>query len=752
MNNIFEDNITALLTKHDNEQITLDQLKEIAKQMFDDTQYGETKNARVMLFSMMYAPHLKPGDSTKIAQAYQTGSTFGAEINKGVNLGMELRKLQNTISKDYLAQFKSLLEYFVSHLNYLQWRVGTEEYKSWRMYRKALATDKNTPLPQNAIKWPVPNNVEANDIQGFIKYLHNKITPDFVGFGQGWKEGKIQELVSAWDNYPYGQVCINVYGSSYRSDATYLHWKGTGHNISAIWDEDTDSVCGLKLVEFSDKGKVNTWTDQDVTYSIEELGLFEEEKPNSNIKDFYKRFVAMLNVDSQTKATQPLLTVESNNQFFHDVMRHIEGIDKFHAWKQYLSRHSCKNDGAHTINLKDGEHKITYLFLGGDDEIIMGEVRQKEFEAGRWFKESFDLNGERAFLSVSTPADCIYALDHFVRKSYNLRIIKNEDVWELWKAEDCPALDFGDNEPWQKIFFGTPGGGKSHKVKQIIEDEGATERCFRTTFHPDTDYASFVGSYKPVMDGKEITYQFIPQIFTNAYVAAWNDPTNDYYLVIEEINRGNCAQIFGDLFQLLDRNADGFSEYGIVADADLRKYLETAVDEDGNPILINKQGIHKGELLLPPNLSILATMNTSDQSLFPMDSAFKRRWAWEFVPSTYNEDDNYELTFGDKAYKWHDFLDAVNPRIKEATDSEDKQLGAYFIKSDMDAEEFKSKVMYYLWSEICKEEYKTRNNFFRHKVGDKPDVEFTFNELYTDGPEDATLLNEFMEYLKTGEQ
>lgn len=249
------------------------------------------------------------------------------------------------------------------------------------------------------------------------------------------------------------------------------------------------------------------------------------------------------------------------------------------------------------------------------------------------------------------------------------------------------------------------------------------------------------------MEGKEITYQFIPQIFTNAYVAAWNDPKNDYYLVIEEINRGNCAQIFGDLFQLLDRNADGFSEYGIVADADLRKYLESAVDEDGNPILINKQGIHKGELLLPPNLSILATMNTSDQSLFPMDSAFKRRWAWEFVPSTYKEDDNYELTFGDKAYKWYDFLEAVNPRIKEAADSEDKQLGAYFIKSDMDAEEFKSKVMYYLWSEICKEEYKTRNNFFRHKVGDKPDVEFTFNELYTDGPKDATLLNEFMEYI-----
>ena len=484
---------------------------------------------------------------------------------------------------------------------------------------------------------------------------------------------------------------------------------------------------------------------------ISQLGAFVKEffdgkysiAWNKEAKEYQMKIVA-----NEGSTVQPLFSNSSNNQFFYDVMHHVEGIDKFHAWEQFLGRHSCKNDGAHTINLKDGEHKITYLFLGGDDAIINGEVRQKEFEQGRWFKDSFDVNGEKAYLSVSTPADCIYILDHFVRKSYNLRIIKNEDVWELWRAEECPALDFGDNEPWQKIFFGTPGGGKSHKVKQIIEEEGATKRCFRTTFHPDTDYASFVGSYKPVMDGKEITYQFIPQIFTNAYVAAWNDPKNDYYLVIEEINRGNCAQIFGDLFQLLDRNNEnGFSEYGIVADADLRKYLETAVNGDGTPVLINKQGIRKGELLLPPNLSILATMNTSDQSLFPMDSAFKRRWAWEFVPSTYKEDDNYELTFGDKTYKWHDFLDAVNPRIKEATDSEDKQLGAYFIKSDMDAEEFKSKVMYYLWSEICKEEYKTRNNFFRHKVGDKPDVEFTFNELYTNGPEDATLLNEFMEYI-----
>lgn len=305
-------------------------------------------------------------------------------------------------------------------------------------------------------------------------------------------------------------------------------------------------------------------------------------------------------------------------------------------------------------------------------------------------------------------------------------------------------------EPTQKIFFGTPGGGKSFRVKKFIEEErNAKGRYFRVTFHPDTDYASFVGSYKPIMKGNEITYEYVPQVFTRAYIAAWNDPKNEYFIDIEEINRGNCAQIFGDLFQLLDRKSDtGLSEYPVKADADLCNYLVNAVDKDGNPILKNKDGIKNNELRLPANLSIVATMNTSDQSLFPMDSAFKRRWDWEYVPSTFKEEDNYNITIGNKTYKWHKFLKEVNDKIKDVTDSEDKQMGAYFIKRNVDEEAFKSKVMYYLWSEICKEEYKTQNNFFRYKVKDNDQIiekEFTFNELYPDG---AKLLIGFMKYLK----
>lgn len=322
-----------------------------------------------------------------------------------------------------------------------------------------------------------------------------------------------------------------------------------------------------------------------------------------------------------------------------------------------------------------------------------------------------------------------------------------EEVDDDSETNDMETPKF---EPTQKIFFGTPGGGKSYRVKKLIEEErNAKDRYFRVTFHPDTDYASFVGSYKPIMKGNEITYEYVPQVFTRAYIAAWNDQEHEYFIDIEEINRGNCAQIFGDLFQLLDRKSDtGLSEYPVKADADLCNYLTNAVDGDGNPILKNKDGIEKNELRLPANLSIVATMNTSDQSLFPMDSAFKRRWDWEYVPSTFKEEDNYNITIGNKTYKWHKFLKEVNDKIKDVTDSEDKQMGAYFIKRNVDEEAFKSKVMYYLWSEICKEEYKTQNNFFRYKVKDNDQIiekEFTFNELYPDG---AKLLIGFMKYLK----
>ena len=291
------------------------------------------------------------------------------------------------------------------------------------------------------------------------------------------------------------------------------------------------------------------------------------------------------------------------------------------------------------------------------------------------------------------------------------------------KSYGGDSVPDGENDPLQKIFYGAPGTGKSHEVKkqtgELTEDDEEIDlpNVFRTTFHPDTDYASFVGCYKPTMkpttnaaktlSGKEeeIVYEYVPQVFTDAYVHAYNNPDEPTYLVIEEINRGNCAQIFGDLFQLLDRKK-GKSEYKIKADKDLAKYLCEAKDKDGQDVLKDKEGIKDGKLCLPSNLHILATMNTSDQSLFPMDSAFKRRWDWEYIPIKYCNK-NWRIDIAGNKYSWVDFQDEINKKIFGATESEDKQLGDFFVKADenniISSKLLLNKVIFYLWNDVCKD-------------------------------------------------
>lgn len=307
----------------------------------------------------------------------------------------------------------------------------------------------------------------------------------------------------------------------------------------------------------------------------------------------------------------------------------------------------------------------------------------------------------------------------------------------------------------QIIYYGCPGTGKSRTVKKLTEgldDEkiipyDAPElptNVYRTTFHPDYDYATFVGCYKPVKDGDKLDYRFIPQVFTKAYATAYlhSDPV---YLIIEEINRGNCAQIFGDLFQLLDRKKNGESEYPIVPDSELSRYLE-------------KKGVKPyTELRLPANLHIYATMNTSDQSLFPMDSAFKRRWAMEYVPIDYENEKAKTFTItldNGKTYRWVDFLKAVNEKISYATDSEDKQMGEFFIKSSVTSDEFKNKVMFYLWSEICKDLYSAKGSGQKYfmrieeqkadpQTGIAPLDQFTFSDLFSDKNRNDAILESF---------
>ena len=453
------------------------------------------------------------------------------------------------------------------------------------------------------------------------------------------------------------------------------------------------------------------------------------------------------------------------------------------------------------VRLDDGSgHKLTGLFLKASKESMLERNARR---APRWFESPFIINGQEYYLSSQWNASGDFQLtlpnlNYFLKEccrnesdGSTFSIYKSDDefIFAQGKFEDnnevLPQKSPDSKEyeikqkpvleekvlPHQKIFFGAPGTGKSFKVNEAVQNQ----QVFRTTFHPDYDYAQFVGAYKPKKDGNAITYSFVPQVFAKAYAAAWklyldakgdsrlrgNDDKNgendsgkdiQVYLVIEEINRGNCAQIFGDIFQLLDRDGEGFSQYSIDADCDFAEWLKTNDNGLKSVWPAYEEKVGDGKLKLPPNLNILATMNTSDQSLFPMDSAFKRRFDWEYVPISFTDEEgnekeaaNYQIDIDGSRYSWQNFVEAVNEKILDLTESEDKQLGEFFIKPDsgniISKERFLGKVMFYLWNEVCKDEHKN-GSFFRVKVDGKEEY-FTFQGLY----KNKDLLKQFMDEL-----
>ena len=230
-----------------------------------------------------------------------------------------------------------------------------------------------------------------------------------------------------------------------------------------------------------------------------------------------------------------------------------------------------------------------------------------------------------------------------------------------------------------------------------------------------------------------ITYNFVEQAFLQAYIEAWKDREKPEFLVIEEINRGNCAQIFGDLFQLLDRGDNGYSEYAIRADTDLQKHLCKAFEDVE---IEDYPNIKSGtELLLPNNLYIRATMNTSDQSLFPIDSAFKRRWDWKYVPIANGNNNgtelNWKIEIDGNQYDWWTFVKTINKHVFDTTNSEDKQLGFFFCKAKnniISAETFVCKVIFYLWNDVFKD-FGFEDKIFEDKE-DSVNPKLSFDKFY----------------------
>ena len=311
-----------------------------------------------------------------------------------------------------------------------------------------------------------------------------------------------------------------------------------------------------------------------------------------------------------------------------------------------------------------------------------------------------------------------------VKKYIQYLIDSEEDYMKLIYNTNID-VDYERN----RIVFGAPGTGKSFGLKddcdKLMEDTVGTYE--RVTFHPDYSYSQFVGTYKPVMDsdGRSIRYDFVPGPFMRVYVDALKSGRTEapqpHLLLIEEINRAKVAAVFGDVFQLLDRDDDGVSEYEIQASEDIRRYLASQLGGDAD---------NYKKIRIPNNMFIWATMNSADQGVFPMDTAFKRRWNFEYLGINENEEEiasigNIKLAGSEDVINWNTLRKAINAKLSsdDFRINEDKLMGPFFlskkiIKSDADGmiedtekfiKAFKSKVIMYLYEDAVKQR---KHNFF----------------------------------------
>lgn len=522
----------------------------------------------------------------------------------------------------------------------------------------------------------------------------------------------------------------------------------------------------------------------------------------------FKKLLAIIDSTYDTSHENRLIAISKEHRtFVHlclDYFRMMGELDKM------LPYFNTKESNVPVSIKKDGAYKLQNMFMFADITEI--NTRNSTNNGRRWYTDPFFVDGRELYLYVdwfpgkdSKGKDTQLMVPDFVKfvsdcfgKKYVYRNAQGtHEMWEINNPESFETiqnvngeeeegeekpLKFGDFIPRQIIYYGAPGTGKSHTIKKE-EDEGKIT-CIRTTFHPDSDYATFVGCYKPhkIKGTNDLTYEFVEQAFLEAYKQAWMNPKEEIALVIEEINRGNCAQVFGDIFQLLDRSDDGWSTYPIKADTDIAEHLKElhipgyaatmklrfGLDKEGNDRYPDRDWF--GFMALPPNMSILATMNTSDQSLFPIDSAFKRRWDWKYIKIKKGKDKNgkelgwniqiedangepVKIIKEETKLSWWEFIQKVNEIIASMTSSADKQLGYFFCKPSKKANEtdekptiitadtLVGKVIFYLWNDVFKDygfEDASLFTYQEEKNGKKTEKDLAFADFYD---EEGELVN-----------
>lgn len=343
---------------------------------------------------------------------------------------------------------------------------------------------------------------------------------------------------------------------------------------------------------------------------------------------------------------------------------------------------------------------------------IADELRQKKLVS--IYKEKFDEIYGQMLKKIKQP-------------------VRNNDTVENFDLEKiiftAPKLPIS----WNYLVFGAPGTGKSHELKKIQEKYFADKNSYeRVTFYSNYSYANFVGTYKPKMDGKDIVYSYVPGPFIRILEKAYKNPDKNFLLVIEEINRANPAATFGDIFQLLDRK-NGRSEYSIETSEELKLFFtkkfvsefDEMSDEEKDTALDSFS-----KMYIPPNMYIWATMNSADQGVYPMDTAFKRRWDFKYIGINDNMEAMQKVTFkialsaGEQKVNWNKLRMKINDVLSgsQCRVNEDKLLGPYFISGEVMAinkdthsfdeskfdneqfiDAFKNKVLMYLFEDAAKQ-------------------------------------------------
>lgn len=352
---------------------------------------------------------------------------------------------------------------------------------------------------------------------------------------------------------------------------------------------------------------------------------------------------------------------------------------------------------------------------------------KKFTDKARYYVRSEDTEFKKTLRSLALPkiTDIVFIKDS-AQQTIQISLELNLNYEKSNVLDDTVVKDIKYQTGLQSIFsrnriiFGAPGTGKSYSLnkdrKDILDEDNITD-YERVTFHPDYSYANFVGTYKPVMVEREIddtsdtssdiAYKYVPGPFMRMYVKALKNAQTDnprpFLLIIEEINRANVAAVFGDIFQLLDRDDNNVSEYPIQASEDIKKYLAKEFEREPKDF---------AQILIPDNLFIWATMNSADQGVFPMDTAFKRRWDFTYLGIDEKASEMAQqfvlLNNRTKVY-WNGLRMAINDYLAKIGVNEDKQLGPYFLKKDVISdskkfcEVFKHKIIMYLFEDAAKQ-------------------------------------------------